>query len=147
MPFHEDQSLHAIAWNGSRWLAVGEGGALERGSADGRMPSMILPGIQDVYRIVEGNGQFLAISGLYHTMYASTDGVQWVVRPTPLPTNTSIRMRALAWTGERFLFAGAGGRVFASVESIDWSEHPITTTETISQIAWPAAKSPPPRTG
>lgn len=126
--------LYAVAWSGSAFVAVGEGGLVRR-SADGitwtapATAPVIGAGALSNLRSVAGDGARFAAVGMDHAtlkgaIYRSADGgVTWTTASvTPV---SDFEFLKVVWDGTRFLAtsnAGAGSQgVWTSSDGASWT--------------------------
>lgn len=117
----------AIAWNGVRYVVVGDysssapaGNALE--SADGvtwnRTDTMTTVYLGDV---IFANGQFVAV-GQSGTVTTSTDGLTW----TAQTSGTADFFTTIQWTGSTYVTTGPfADDLFTSSAGVTWSPTPL----------------------
>ena len=97
-------NLRAIAWNGTRFVAVGTGSQNPRGR----------------------NSRIASISPYW--IVHSSDGISWSVASIPgfpdeitLSNVESSKLYAIAWNGARFVAVGLGGTIVHSPKGMLWS--------------------------
>ena len=73
------------------------------------------------YGTVSGAGRYVAVgnAGAYSV---SNDGVTWVSPTLPITTN----LRAVAWTGTRFVIVGDGGTIYTSPDGVVIDHQPTS---------------------
>ena len=135
-PFGSGLGL-GIAWNGSRWVAVGSGGMAT--STDGTTWTTLTTnpfGSGIAGNAVAWNGSMWIAVCASSVTIKSTDGINWsIISPNPLGTGVG---NGIAWNGSMWMIVGAGNRMATSTDGTTWtavSGHPFGTGSG-NGIAW-----------
>ena len=136
--------LTAVAWNGTRWVAVGWSGTIMH-SADGLSWTAAEGGadLRRLHRIDPLNGiawngtRFVAVgsgprgSAIVH----SADGLTWTVADSG--THPDYSLEAVAWNGTRWVAVGVAGTIKYSADGITWTDamNPAPATS-LYGVAW-----------
>ena len=131
--------LLGIAWNGTRFVAVGENGAIVH-SPDGQVWTAAESGTSETLRGVAWSGaRFVAVGqpgGLLDArgvIVHSLDGQVWTVADG----GPSAPLKSVVWTGMRFVAVGSLGPVVHSLDGRVWTA--IDESDTLPSpngIAW-----------
>ena len=125
--------LNAVAWNGTRFAAVGgraqaspEWRAVFATSTDGwNWTSGLTPSTGELVSIAAGNGIFVAVGGTNGPVaYRSTDGSTWT--GGAVSGAGSARMRWVGFVEGRFVATTITGAVFTSGDGISWLAMPVS---------------------
>ena len=121
--------LSDIAWNGSRFVAVGEGAIIT--SADGITWSAQSSGsiYSATYSITWNGSLFVAVG--YNTILTSPDGVAWTRRTI----TSSGWLRHVTWGGSQFVIYEYPGNILTSADGISWSKY-TDVVSNLSSIVW-----------
>ncbi len=120
--------LEAVAWTGSRFVAVGNLGAILT-SADGISWAKQVSGVTELLKSVTWTGSEAIAVGFYGTVLRSRDGVSW--RRDLL--STAIWFFGVTWAGDQAFSVGENGMVFtyvpgpASISSRSIRQHDYRT--------------------
>jgi hypothetical protein len=103
-----------VVWSGSQFVAVSRGAA---GVSTDGLHWNVVDGVlgQDWVQGVAWSGQLYA--GVGATIVTSPDGVNWTSRVAYLPT----ALRAVTWSGQRFVAVGDLGEVMTSDDGSSWT--------------------------
>lgn len=130
-PTPEGGSLHAVAYAGNRFLAVGTGSRVLT-SVDGvnwglaaTLPNAVLFGIA-------GNGTQWAAVGNNGFLFTSFDAINWSQR-APGTTNN---FRGVAAVGNGFIACCDGGIITLSPDGVNWTARPTGATQILWAIAY-----------
>lgn len=132
-------TLNDVAWNGSRFVAVGLAGTI-RTSLDGvtTIDGVAWPattagsqGFNSVAWSPEHN-VWIAV-GNNGTIYRGlANAATWSARTS----NTSNDLQAVTWAGNRFVVVGSNGTVLTSTDGLSWTTRTSGTTQTLIGINW-----------
>lgn len=114
--------LRRVAWNGSRFVAVGDRG--RRAYSDDSAAWQDVPGTRAVDTLVDiawGAGVFVGV-GLHGLRLTSRDGVTWDGR---YPGEEGEHLNRILWTGREFVAIGQGATYF-SPDGTRWERRPNT---------------------
>jgi len=117
---HTPNSVHAVAFGGGRFVAVGDRGKMAH-SADGitwTAVSNTTFGESHIYSIAYGGGRFVA-GGADGKMAHSTNGTTWTSVSDSTFANSSII--EIAYGGGRFVAIGGGRRIAHSANGTTWT--------------------------
>lgn len=113
--------LHGVAYGGGVYVAVGESGTIRR-SLDGITWSAVTSGTtNDLSSVTYGGGKFVAVgfdpagSG-NGTVLTSTDGSTWVNASAGAGLDSWQDLRAIIWSGDRFVSCGWYSRLRYSLD-------------------------------
>jgi hypothetical protein len=121
--------LNGVAWSGSQFVAVGEGGTVLT-SADGVTWTSRSSGTADSLRSVAWSGaKFVAVGGNSGTALTSSDGITWTKQDLSGISFSGLPwiLSSVAWSGTQF--AAVGSTIgFSSSEVILTSSDGVTWT-------------------
>jgi PKD repeat protein len=123
-------SLLSVAFNGSRWVAVGNGGDTEY-SDDGQNWTWHYIGLYKSLSAVRWSGSRFVLVGETGIIASSPDGRTWTQHGSP----TSADLRALASNGGRMVAVGRGGTIIWSPDGQNWTLAASPTTANIFAVA------------
>lgn len=128
-------SLSDVAWNGTRFVAVGgwriltsPNGTEENGT--------ILASPKALSGVTWGGGRFVAV-GDNGTILTSPEGIIWTI--TVSGTSTA-HLRGVAWGDGRFVAVGSTGTIVTSTDGTTWRDVGSDTFEHLSGVAWGAGR-------
>lgn len=131
-------SVSGILWDGRQFIAVGTGTYAIQTSPDGinwteqtSSPSVVGGGFKIAF-----NGSLYVMGFSHGAIYTTPDLITWTQRISPFTTN----VRAVAWTGSRWIAGGVGTNSYASSpDGITWtgiaSLNALFTGNTVREIA------------
>ena len=128
--------LHGVAWNGERFVAVGEGTILHSSDGDIWAAAARNPGrSSDWLRDVVWSGErFVAVGG--YTILLSSDGDRW----QRAPQHAGWGLNSVAWSRAGLVAVGEGGAILRSSDGFRWE--PATAAGTgqplpaLDGVAW-----------
>lgn len=129
--------IHDMSWNGSTYVAVGNGGTIIT-STDGNNWSMQNSGMDGWIHAIEWMGdKFVAIEASGTEVSTSLDGIEWTQHQLQ---STFFYTVDTAWNGETLVAASDDGEIRTSLDGIHWQE-PMRITERgfsfgIKKIDW-----------
>ncbi len=129
-------SGRAVAYNGTLWVAVGNGGTAIATSPDGINWTARLSRLS-IGRSVAWNGSiWVAVgTGSTATIVTSTDGITWASRGKPIASDGY----TVIWDGSKFLAGGTGttttNKLVRSVDGITWEAIDFTALSEINTLA------------
>jgi hypothetical protein len=141
--------LNDVAWNGSRYVAVGDGGVVLT-SPDGAawtiqpVPTLLEPVLSGVAasgnRYVAVGRQWSTTTSTYaELILTSPDGANWS-EATP---SHSMVLNGITWSGSKFVAVGSllGGpnaeaAVLVSSDGLAWTRHAVGALSSLGEIAW-----------
>jgi hypothetical protein len=113
------KQLNGVAWNGSRFVAVGlDGTIVHRDDADHWTAASHIPTTTFIWNVVALGSRFVAL-GTDATILHSEDGDRWTV------AGDAEHIVSVVWDGTQFVAVAADGMRFSIVHSLDgdtWSE-------------------------
>lgn len=120
----------AVAWNGTRYVAVGRN--LTATSADGVewATSELIPSAT-LRSVAWGEGTFVAV-GDGGTVVGSSDGLTW----GGLYSNTTQDLVRVVYVGDRFVAVGDDGTVLTSPEGYFWTREASNCRDRITGVGW-----------
>lgn len=128
------EHLHAIAYDGSTLVAVGNNGACMT-STDGITwtdRSTVGDGIQDLRKCRYLNGDFYALDWS-DSLFDSSDGITW--NETTLPDSKPYR--DIAWNGTVFLAVCRDGEMYTSSDASTWTyQATLSLTGYVLFVKW-----------
>ena len=132
-------TLNDVVWNGSQFVAVGDGGVI-LSSSDGVDWASQLSGTNENLNAITWDGSQYLVAGDAATILRSADGKDWVTVHAGLD---NIWLEAVASSGTRIV---AAGQVFGpntsymltSVDGVNWAENAalVQNGTSIYDIAW-----------
>ena len=139
-------SAFAIAWNGSIWVAVGQGTSTIVSSVDGIswVPRDLNIVITSAAYGVAWNGSIWIVVGTSgntvrtNVVATSPDGIVWTGRGNfVLSSGTNTQLGRIAWNGSVFLAGtyNGGAQLYTSPDGITWTERSHTLGYTY-KIVW-----------
>ncbi len=102
--------LNSVAWDGSRFVAVGDWGSV-RVSSDGSTWTYDTVPDADLYGVWSAHGLFVAVGG--KGVHTSRDGHDWKARPGTTGWNS---LRAVTATPDGFIAVGDQSRIILSTQ-------------------------------
>ncbi|MCU6794338.1 cadherin-like beta sandwich domain-containing protein [Paenibacillus sp. WQ 127069] len=111
--------LYAVAYSGSRIVAVGKGGVITT-STDGISWSSQTKGSQDLNRVLYGGGKFIA-AGSAGTIYSSSDGITWTLQTS----GTTNDLWGGAYGSSLFIAVGSSGTLLTSPDGATWTSRAV----------------------
>ncbi len=119
-----DIRLGGIAWNGSKFVAVGEGGVCVSEDGINWDIQTTQQGLEDV---VWGDGRFIAVGYDYPDMnssqpvarlVSSEDGIEW----DQIDVEIDSSLNRIIWTGDKYISVGKDGIIVVSRDGTKWTE-------------------------
>ena len=104
------ESYNAIAYDGTRFVAVGNWGATAISTDGSTWTTARAQGEFNFSGVAAANGIFAAVSGA--DVETSADGVHWTIRPMPRGVNN---LRGIAFTGNSFMAVGEFAVIVSSI--------------------------------
>jgi hypothetical protein len=124
-------SLLAITWTGSQFVAVGALGTI-LSSPDGvTWTSQNRVTTSDLAGVAWTGGTLVAV-GLVGTIITSPDGVTWTSHNWGVPFD----LLDVAWTGTQVVAVGHGGEILTSPDATTWTSRSSPTSYPLSGVAW-----------
>ncbi|MEK3910176.1 cadherin-like beta sandwich domain-containing protein [Paenibacillus sp. FSL H7-0331] len=111
--------LYAVAYSGSRIVAVGKGGVITT-STDGISWSSQTKGSEDLNRVLYGGGKFIA-AGSAGTIYSSSDGITWTLQTS----GTTNDLWGGAYGSSLFIAVGSSGTLLTSPDGATWTSRAV----------------------
>ena len=148
-------ALFGVAWNGSKWLAVGYDFGTYKGrngvilqSDDGIHWNIVIRPDAEMLLYAAWSGESWAVVGVDKNdkgvIFTSQDGVNW--QSAQLPADVGC-LYSVAWNGERWVAVGLSGYklgavVLTSIDGINWDKHEISTAvaSCLFGISWSGDK-------
>src|SRR5574341_756833 len=128
--------LKAVAWNGSQFLAAGDG-YYSFTSPDGVEWTRLDNSLLDINQMIWDGGKYVAATD-YGDMYTSAYGNSWTMRYNGSLFN---HLRGLAWSGSMFVATGADDWIVTSPDAITWTERTLPVTyHNVNDVAWDGSK-------
>jgi hypothetical protein len=124
-----------VAWNGTRWIAVGQGGCNILTSVDGTQWSSANASFSEAGYDIKWNGQLWVATGQdTNTLKYSTDGITW----SNGSGGFSVTGTGLGWNGYQWIAVGqdATNAIKYSKDGITWSNSAQTFSVGGSAAAW-----------
>ncbi len=119
-----DIRLGGIAWNGSKYVAVGQGGICVSDDGDNWNFQTTQQGLED---IVWGNGKFIAVGYEYMSIsssepvakiISSDDGIEW----KEINAGFTSYLNRIIWDGSKFISVGKNGIIIVSTDGVNWKQ-------------------------
>jgi len=120
-------SLHAVSWNGTQYVAVGNSAILTSPDAVTWTPQT-LPDSGSYRDIVWNGSLFVAVGSGAIT---SPDGATWVRQNAESST-----LYAVTWNGSEFMAVGQIGVTTSSIDGTNWVEEITGTYNDLYGISW-----------
>lgn len=133
VPSGVNQPMWSVAWNGQRFLAVGESGAVSV-SADGlAWTAAASPTTERLYSVVANGTAFLAVTEAGHVFATSDNGATWQSHTA----SGALWVRGLAFSpaGQRVL-VGDSGQIAGSTDGVHWFARTSPTAERLYGVTW-----------
>jgi len=117
---------NGVAWNGTRWVAVGEGTNTIAYSSDGTNWTGVVSNLFTTgYNIAWNGSLYVAVgTGTSNAIATSSDGINWTGRGSSMfgTTGTSIGY-GVAWNGSLWVAVGSGttSTIVYSSDGINWT--------------------------
>jgi photosystem II stability/assembly factor-like uncharacterized protein len=141
------QNMNALAFSGTRYVAVGDAGTILAGDFNYGNPSpnlgvtlwmqplVIPPNLTENLRSVIFTGTFVAL-GENGSVLTSADGVNWVANvPITVGGAPVTGMNGIAFTGAGYVAVGNGGKLFTSTNlAASWVPGNSNTTEDLTSV-------------
>jgi hypothetical protein len=140
------QNMNALAFSGTRYVAVGDAGTILAGDFAYGSPSpnlgvtlwmqpVTLPtNFTENLRSVIFNGSFVAL-GENGSVLTSADGVNWVANvPITVSGAPVTGMNGIAFSGVGYVAVGNGGQLFTSTNLVAWVQGNSNTTEDLTSV-------------
>ncbi len=141
-----------LAWDGSIFWAVGDGGEILRGNADGRLWSIVTPQTcprtlpagrwttataENLQAITFAAGRYVAV-GAGGAIVDSPDGLVWCAQSV---SNAQIGSPAplladVASDGQSFVAVGGQGNLLVSADGVNWSHRNSLTSAPLKSVLW-----------
>jgi photosystem II stability/assembly factor-like uncharacterized protein len=136
------ENINGIAWNGAKFVIVGDNGTILTVLATGVPPNTQFSGTaMNLEAIAVGASGKIVVVGANGTILTSTDAVNW----NPRVSNTSASLQAVAPAGSavgniQFIAVGSNGRIVTSNNGNSWSIAQSRTSANLAGIAWSGAR-------
>jgi hypothetical protein len=140
------QNLNALAFSGTRYVAVGDAGTILAGDFNYGSPSpnlgvtlwmspVTLPtNFTENLRSVIFNGSFVAL-GENGSVLTSADGVNWAANVPITASGAPVTgMNGIAFSGVGYVAVGNGGQLFTSSNLAAWVPGNSNTTEDLTSV-------------
>ena len=121
----EDSELNSIVWNGSQFVAVGNG---IFPSADGNV--WTVNSLTGNYTGIASSGAIFVATGLSGALYSSLDGQNWTQH-----AETSLDLYGITWSGQQFVAVGAGV-ILTSPDGLTWTARSAGTSSHLYGVTW-----------
>jgi len=136
-------NLNGMAFNGSRFVAVGDMGTVFAGdhsytsiSPPGvsawMPPTSLPPGFTSDLSAVTYTGQFVAL-GTDGSILTSSDGLTWALAANPVP---GTGMNAIAFGAGLHVATGNGGNIFTSPDLVTWAQATSNTVNDLYSVSF-----------
>lgn len=123
------QTIYAMTWGNSLYVAVGEGGSILT-SSNGTTWTPQSSGVsENLHGVAWENSMFVAV-GDNTTILTSTDGITWTQASCSQISNL---LSSVAWNGSHFVAAGFSG-VVRSADGRKWT--PIPSPSLLTTVVW-----------
>jgi len=122
--------MNGVAWSGSLFVAVGNGGTVWT-SVDGiTWTSRTTPDTTHMNGVAWSGSLFVAVGG--DAVWTSPDGINWTSRTTPVYAF----MYAVTWSGSLFVAVGYDGTALTSPDGITWTSRTTPGTDRMRGVTW-----------
>jgi fibronectin type 3 domain-containing protein len=121
--------LIRVAWNGSLWVAVGNGGLLLT-SPDGAVWTPRVSPTEKNLAGVAWSGSLWVAVGQARTILTSGNGADW----TPVDAGAGGDLTSVIWTGTRFVAVGQGGTVMMSDNGSAWTTSAVAGEDWLTDV-------------
>jgi len=134
------QQLHGVVWDGRRFVAVGDKGAVFT-SADGRAWSPVPSGTAQPLAAAAAGKRGLVAVGAQGLLLASPDAQSWSTGTAP-SRHASLNGLAFGQPAGKGLYVAVGelGTLLTSRDAKTWSAVASPVTDTLQGVAWGGAK-------
>lgn len=125
--------FYSIAWNGTRFVAVGEsGGIYTSTTGTGTWTRRTSPTAQILLAVAWSGIQFCSV-GVAGAIITSPDGITWTLQTSGSANN----LAAVTWdaTNSQFVVVGSTQTVLTSPDGVTWTTRTYGTTTTIRGVA------------
>jgi hypothetical protein len=132
------ENLNGAAWNGSKFILVGDNGTILTLLATGVPPNTQVSGTgENLEGVAVGAGGKIAVVGTNGTILTSTDNVTW----NPRVSNTGANLQAVTAASSavgsvQFVAVGSGGKIVTSNNGNTWSTASSKTPNNLAGVAW-----------
>ncbi len=124
------EAYHALNWNGSQAIAVGDGSSIISSSTGSSWVLEDSVTNSQLNAVAYSGVRYVAV-GEGNTIITSLDGDNWVdVSAAPMPLNDVI------WDGTRFVAVGRSSTVMDSTDGVNWNVQQLPTPMTMNAVAW-----------
>ncbi len=136
-PAPTTQPLAAVAWCGSRFVAVGAGGTILTSTDGLAWTAQSAGGVTAALSAVACAGSLAVVVGDVGTVLTSPDGSTWTARTS----GTTAALLGVTWTGTRLVAVGAGGTVTTSADGITWAAPSSVSALGLNAVTWTGAQA------
>lgn len=127
-PSPTENSLVAVAWSGSQYVAVGEAGKILT-SPDGANWT-VSNVVSDLLDVTWGGDRFVAV-GEHGTILTSPDGTAW----TSQNSSWDYYLCGVSWSGDQFVAVGPGV-VLTSPDGVNWANFNSGSEYNLYGVTW-----------
>jgi hypothetical protein len=122
--------FEALAWSGSLYVAVGEGGAVQTSSDASTWQLQNAASTYDLLGVAWERDVFVAV-GRAGTIITSSDATAWTTRAS----GVTVDLTSVTWTGVQFVAVGENGTILTSNDGSDWQQASVQTTTDFAAVA------------
>lgn len=132
------ENLNGVAWNGSKFILVGDNGTILSLLPTGAPPNTQVSGTgENLEAVAVGAGGKIVTVGTNGTILTSTDNVTW----NPRVSNTGASLQAVTAVGSaignvQFVVVGANGKILTSNNGNAWNNASSKTSTNLAGVAW-----------
>ncbi|MEK0314842.1 S-layer homology domain-containing protein [Cohnella sp. 56] len=123
-----------VVFGDGKFVAVGDGGIIAY-STDGIAWTVATPLILDM---LENNGLYVAVVVNNNSLFSASGAIMtssdlrhWTVR---LNTVSGVSFSSIAYSGQKYVAVGKGGKIYTSLDAYSWSPATPVTTEDLSGV-------------
>ncbi|MFZ4593243.1 MAG: Calx-beta domain-containing protein [Verrucomicrobiaceae bacterium] len=140
-PLPTASALRGIAWTGTRYVTVGEGGVALTSTNGTAWTRVAVAGTTALKNIVWSGTKLLATSNAPELVWTSADGLTWAEHSTGLVDEV---LYDVIWTGSQFAAVSqneSGWSLLRSADGITWTRTAIISGDTDLPTLWALEKT------
>ena len=130
---HLQRFITDVVWNGSFYLAVGDGGLAYVSSPDALVWTSSPMGTSASFSGVCWTGSLFVATGSSGTIATSSDGVVWTLQTS----GTTEWIQGVNWNNTQLVAVGHGGTILTSPDGMTWTDRsPVGYPDDYEDIIW-----------